>query len=345
MKVPEPRRLSNGDWYIYLRLNGKGIPVQDSNKARCISKATSIKAQYKAGELDIKPRKSKDTTPTLGAVLEAYIAKYKAVLSPSTIRGYKTIRDTRFQDVIDDPIDRVEDWQEIVNKESSNCSPKTLKNAWGFVARAWKTQLETTPPTVKLPQVPVKEIPWLEPDEIKKFCKAMEGKNGEVAALLELHGLRASEVGGLNWTDIDLEGGVIRVRGAKVRGVEGWVVKETNKNKSSTRNVPIMIPRLKELLSATKEKAGAVNTVTQSCVYKNIHRACEEAGVTVVGNHGLRHSFCSLAASCGLSLPEIQELGGWQDIQTMRKIYLRVSQKDRFKAANKITCFFTGNTV
>ena len=65
-----------------------------------------------------------------------------------------------------------------------------------------------------------------------------------------------------------------------------------------------------------------------------------EAGVTVVGNHGLRHSFASLGYHLGISERQLMELGGWSDYQTMHKIYIRVAQSSEEAAKNKISEFF-----
>ena len=58
----------------------------------------------------------------------------------------------------------------------------------------------------------------------------------------------------LTWDDIDLQNKVIHVRGAYVKGPDGYVDKQTNKNKTSTRPVPIMIPQLEQALKKVKKR-------------------------------------------------------------------------------------------
>lgn len=338
MKIPEPRKLTSGKWFIYLRLNGKGISITEDSKKECIKKATSIKAQYKAGELDIKPS-NKEEASTLKSIVEAYINKYEPVLSPATIRGYSGILKIRFSGYMDDPVEEI-DFQEMINDELKKVSPKTVKNAWGLVEPSLK-EAGLSVPLVKLAPAPVKEIPFLQPEEIKPFLKEMEGDIAEVPALLMLHSLRYSEVLGLTWDCIDLKKGKIKIRGAVVFNKDNKrIKKETAKNATSSRTIDIMIPRLLELLAASENKDGPVVTIYGSTSLKHIQAACIRAGVTVVGNHGLRHSFASLAYDLGWSERMIMDVGGWSNPATAHKIYIRIAQSRKAENVNSMAKFY-----
>lgn len=50
MKLPEPRKLPSGNYFIQLRLGGESIPVTEPNRAACIREARAIKAEYLAGK-------------------------------------------------------------------------------------------------------------------------------------------------------------------------------------------------------------------------------------------------------------------------------------------------------
>lgn len=343
MKVPEPRRLSSGKWYIYLRLNGHGVSITEASKRDCIAKAQSIKAQYKAGELDIKPpKKDSPENLQLGDVINDYIARYEPVLSPSTIRGYSDIRKNRFQGYMDTPVCDA-DFQAMINDEIQKVSPKTVKNAWGLVYSSLK-ESGFSLPNVKLPPVPTKEIPFLQPEEIKPFLKAMEGDIAEIPALLMLHSLRYSEVLGLTWDCIDLSAKKIKIRGAVVYDKKYHrVKKETAKNQTSSRTVDIMIPRLTTLLADVKDKSGPLTSLYVQTSLLHIQAACRRAGVTVVGNHGLRHSFASLAYDLGWSERMIMDVGGWSNPATAHKIYIRIANSRKAESLNSMAAFYSSN--
>ena len=336
MKVPEPRKLPSGNYFIQLRLNGVSVPVTASTARECKRQAELIKAEHRSNKRQITPSQDK----TLGELMQSYLDKHETVLSPSTVRGWTSYREHRFTAYQQTAVKDIRDWQAVINAEAEEVSPKTVKCAWGFLTKAMRAE-GIEPPRVRLPQVPVKEIPFLQPDEIKPFLAAIEGNIAERAALLELHGLRRSEVLGLDWKDVDLKKDLLHIRGATVQNKDGaFVKKETNKNKSSTRTIPIMIPRLHDLLDAEKEKSGPVVTIAANTMLRNIKDTCTSAGLTQVGNHGLRHSFASLGYHLGISERELMQLGGWSDYMTMHKIYVRVAASDEKAAQNKIAEFF-----
>ena len=337
MKIPKPIKLPSGNYFIRMRLNGVSVPVTASTVKECKRAAELIKAEHRAGKRAVEASAG---DLTLKAAIEAYIAKFEAVLSPSTIRGYDQIKKHRFAAYMDKPVRKI-DYQAMINDELKIVGEKTVKNAWGLVHASLR--LANVPVRdIKLPQVPVKEAPFLQPDEVMPFCEEIKGDIAEIAILLELQGLRRSEVKGLDWSNVDLKRKLIQIHGARVQNKDGeFVRKDTNKNKTSARPVPIMIPQLEAALRAVPEKTGPVVTVAENTMLRHAKEACKRAGVTVVGNHGLRHSFASLGYHLGLTERQLMDLGGWADYQTMHKVYIRLAQMDKAAAGSAISAFFS----
>lgn len=342
MKVPKARKLDSGSWFIQLRLGGESIPVTAPSEKDCIKQAGLVKAEYLAGKR--KPSEAPaEKLPTLGEAIDTYIETRQNILSPSTIRGYKTIRKNRFRDYMDvslSDIDRAE-WIEICNKEAVLCSAKTLKNAWHFVTTVIREITQKEPAKVSLPQVVSNERPFLDPTQIKAFVKAVEGTEVEIPALLALSSLRRSEICALRWENIDLKKRCIQVKGAAVFNEDQKLVqKKENKNKSSARFVPIMIDELYVALDKKKQNVGFVVTCNPNTIWSRINRICERNALPKVGVHGLRHSFASLAYHLGVPEKIAMEIGGWSDNQTMRKIYTHVAKSDMERYETKLTEFF-----
>ena len=339
MKIPEARKLKSGNWHIQLRLNGVSIYVTESTKKKCEDKARAIKASYKAGLKEIKAEKP---TPTLTAAIDAYIDKRSNTLSPSTITGYKRIQAGRFKEYMKTPIGRLTDWQTICDKEAKLCSPKTLKNAYFFIRSVYKENGIILP----MPTLPVQEKhtrEWLEPEQIETLVKSVAGKREQLPVLFALHSLRRSELLALEWKNIDLKNNCFHVKGAVVKDIDGnFVPKDANKNLSSQRTLPIMIPELYDALFAIPEdeRKGRVIAINGNSILYEVNKACRIAGVPEVGTHGLRHSFASLAYHLGMSELETMELGGWSDAKTMRGIYTHLAAADRLKATNKMAAFY-----
>lgn len=335
--VPKARKLDSGSWFIQLRLGGQSVPVTADTEAKCKRLAAQIKEDYKATK-----KLPTVNTKTVGEAMDDYINARTNSASPATIMGYKSIKRTRFQSVIDTPIAQVKDWQAVINDEAALCSAKTLKNAWGFLSSAINC-CGVEVGAISLPQVTKALRPYLEPEQIHTFLDAVKGAPCELAALLALHGLRRSELLGLVWENIDLKNERILVSGAVVPDEHyKLVAKETNKTASSQRYVPIMIGRLKEILQEQQQPSGPVITMHPNTIFKQINRACVKAGLPEVGIHGLRHSFASLAYHLGVSEQTAMQIGGWSDYGTMRRIYTHLAAKDLAKHEKQITEFFNG---
>jgi len=338
MKVPKARKLKSGTWFIQLRLDGESIPVTGRTETECTNAAKLIKAEYLNG-LRVKiPKSAKNTT--LLEACESYIERNKASLSPATVRSYKSYCSRRFKDYQNKKLPQI-DWQQLINDELGEVSEKYVKNIWAFIRPAAEAAGYPVP-HVKLAKVPQNELSFLQPDEILKFCEAAKGRSYEIGLLLELHGLRLSEVKGLTWDHVDLDRDLITVHGAMVRGPAGNVMKKTNKTESSTRAVPIMIPQLHDALAAVPKKlrTGLVVTQGTNTLLDDAKRTCRRAGVTETGNHGLRRSFASLCYDRGINERQLMSWGGWEDFQTMHKIYIKLAAVSELEAQEKVKSFF-----
>lgn len=335
MKIPTPRKLPSGSWNIQLRFPEGSVSITAPTKTECVNRATLIKAN-RLNDVEIQ----KAAKETLGGIIDTYIDEIGPVLSPSTVRGYKQIRQNYFKAYMDKLPAKV-NYQFMINEEYRLHSAKTVKNAWGLV-RSSLSHSGFTVPKVRLPAVPVKEIPFLQPEEIPLFMDAVKGDIAEIPILLELQGLRRSEAKGLDWKDVDLRKGTLRIHSARVQRADGkFITKSTTKNRSSSRTMPILIPQLKLALSSCPDKTGSVVKVAENTMLRHAKFACGRAGVTVVGNHGLRHSFASLGYHLGLNERQMMELGGWADQGTMHRIYIRISQSAWQKSENKLLEYFS----
>lgn len=314
-KYPKFRTLADGSLLGQLMVDGRRETIKARSEAEYRAKCDA----YRTHILDMKEHPERRS---LQAVLREYIDKNDGVLSPATIRGYEYIYKGRFKTYMAEEIGKI-DYQKMVNDEAKKYAPKTVGNAWALVSAALR-DTKNPVPEVNLPAVPESEEDFLDYEEIKLFLAAIRGDPCELAALLMLHSLRLSEV--LNVTAADIREGAIHVKGAIVRDKTGKLVeKETNKNKSSTRTVPVMIPRVMEILPTGE---GRLVTIPPTTITTRIENACKRAGVTVCTPHDLRRSFASLGYHLRWSERAIMAVGGWNSIETVHKIYVKLSEKD-----------------
>ena len=326
VRVPVPKR--KGDtWSAQVMVDGERVYVSASSEEEYYTKARATKS----GLLE-----TKKTAPkiTLGTVIDNYIRNNNAVLSPSTIRGYTTYRNTRFANYIKKSAYEI-DYQKMVNEELAYVKPKTVINAYRLVTAALRA-MDFEPPSVNLPKVPRSERPWLDYEQIAVFLKAVHGKPCELGALLALHGLRRSEILHLSADDIKNER--IFVHGSSVLGTSNKIIdKDTNKNITSTRIVSVVIPRLNELI---KGKNGRLVTGNPNNLWRDINRVCKSAGLPQVGVHGLRHSYISLCFHLGWDMQTVMYQGGYSNMQTVNDVYRHLAQQDANDDINRMKEFY-----
>ena len=344
MKRLTVETLPSGSSRVRVTIGGKRYSFTASTPEESEALALKAIADYR---LNIAPVENKRRDPqTIADMIDTYIAARSNVLSPSTIRGYNVIKRNRFQELqtLRYADLRPEDWQRYVNIESAFVSGKTLKNAFGLVRAAVEFCGHSVPP-VRLPQIVNNERPYLSADEIKIFLDAVYGDPVELPALLALHSLRRSEICALTWKQIDLQKKTINVAGAWIADVNNQYVRvEQNKNQKSRRLVPIMIPRLYEILLEQKrfhDPNDRVYDHSPDTIRNRIKNVCVRAGLPEnITTHSLRHSFVSLAYFLGLNEITTMRIGGYADYGTMRKIYTHISEKDINNAVDIMKQFY-----
>ena len=310
---PKFRKLKDG-FSCQIMVDGRREVVKAATEKK-------LKAEIDARREKIVELKAHPERRSLDQIVRAYIDKNDAILSPATIRGYEIIYNNRFKDYMPLEAGKI-DFQEMVNEEAKESAPKTVKNAWALISPAL-SDAGVPVPKINLPTVPDYDGDFLDHDQIQLFLKAIRGDSCEAAALLMLHSLRMSELLKLEYTDI--VNNQIVVRGAVVPDKNNKLVeKKTNKNRTSSRTVPVMIPRLNELIPAT----GKIVRPRPPTIRTHIENACLAAGVPVCSPHDLRRSFASLGFHLQWSELAIKTIGGWSNMQTVHRIYVKLYQKD-----------------
>ena len=151
------------------------------------------------------------------------------------------------------------------------------------------------------------------------------------------HSLRRSELLDLERADISED--CITVHGSRVPNSKNRLVhKETNKTSASTRTVPIVIPRLKEILP--KDDGYLIRCYCNTPTIQ-INRLCRANNLPEVGLHGLRRSFASLAHHLGWDIRTTMRYGGWSDYKTMNDFYIKLDEFDLLRDATKMVEFYS----
>lgn len=292
MKLPEPKQKENGKWIIQVQVDGKRRSKEFETKEEALYWASGIKTGQK--EAVRKP-----SSLTVEKAIEKYIETKSAILSPSTVRGYNgikesridLIRTTRLSDLTQEKVQR---W---VNSLSKSHSPKTVANAHGLLSAVLREYhpdmvLHTTLPQKVRPDI---QIPT--EDELKKIIESARGTKYELPITLAIWlGLRQSEIVGLTWSCI--KGDMLHVRQAVVMGENGPTQKGT-KSYSGKREIRLP-PYIQNLLAEQSRDNAFIVNLSGKAIYSGFSRICEKAGVPHFRFHDLRHANASVMLAVGV---------------------------------------------
>ena len=335
MHTPTAKKLKSGQWRCQIMVDGQRHSVTKSTEKAAVAAAMALKAGL------IQANKTPHQELALTKAIDRWMELQEGILSPATIRGYRNIQNNHFQTLMHRKCIQITDTMiaQAVSTETRKYKAKTVVNYWRFIKQVltWATGRQYS---ASLPQLIPAERDFLDYEQIEVFLKAVKGDRIEIAALLALCSLRRSEIAALDWKDVDFKLGVIHARGAVVPNEEHKMVhKETNKNTTSRRDVPMIQP-LREALEAVENKSGRVVTYYPDYIAKRINRICAQAGLPEVGCHGLRHSFASLCEHLRVPAKIAMEIGGWSDRATMERIYTHTAKKDKAYYQNEFTAYF-----
>ena len=361
MKTPKARKISSNSWRTEVMVGGRRYSFVSEDKDESERLAMLKKLQQSGRESDYTALLS---TITVREAIDAYLSDTDNVLSQSTVRSYRSMQEYRFQSVMDKRITSRINWQSVINQESRSyvkkkvrylndnqyeykiietdkqLSPKTILNAWGMIHAVLEYH-KLPIPDVRLPMQVKKEHLFLDPEEIKTFLRAIEGHRYELPYLLCLHGLRRSEMASVRKPDIVKIRGkfFIRVSGSMVFDENNKLIeKETNKTKDSTRLVPVMIPRLLELVKEAED--GKLFKANINAICHPLNTICRNNDLPECGLHGLRHSFASLGYHLDIKPMVVQKWGGWSSGDIVQRIYTHLANMDEEEAMDKMGYFY-----
>ncbi len=151
---------------------------------------------------------------------------------------------------------------------------------------------------------------YLTGEEMARLTAALaehrDQQSANIIRMLLLTGARRGEVLATRWADLDLEAGV-------------WVKPSAHTKQKKAHRVPLSAPA-RQLLAGIPRTSGYVFPARVSGHRTEIKGSwqaiCKAARLEGVRVHDLRHSYASILASAGLSLPVIGALLGHTQAQT-----------------------------
>lgn len=174
-------------------------------------------------------------------------------------------------------------------------------NDWEWLDRA---------PHVRMLKEPTRRIRFLTRDEAQQLLAVLPKHLADMAAFSLATGLRRGNVTGLQWTQVDLTRRL------------AWIHPDQAKARRA-----IAVPLNAEAVVIVRKQAGTHPThvfsyrgrpITQVST-KAWYAALEAAGIDDFRWHDLRHTWASWHVQQGTPLHALQELGGWESSEMVRR--------------------------
>ncbi|WP_373279729.1 tyrosine-type recombinase/integrase [Chitinimonas arctica] len=155
-----------------------------------------------------------------------------------------------------------------------------------------------------------RRIRWIKPEEAQTLIQHLPEHLVPIVRLALATGLRKSNVYGMRWDQIDMRRNV------------AWIHPDEAKAGRA-----IGVPLNQTAMDAIRSQVGKHNEVVFTYRGKPIagahndgfYKACEQAGISDFRFHDLRHTWASWLIQAGVGLAELQELGGWESIEMVRR--------------------------
>jgi integrase len=196
-----------------------------------------------------------------------------------------------------------------------------MKSLLRAAEREWKWLDKA--PIIKIPQPKNRRIRWLEPHEAQRLIDECPEPLKSVVKFALASGLRRSNILDLEWTQIDMQRKV------------AWIHPEQSK---STRAIGVALNdtackvlrdqigrHSKWVFVHTEPKTRSDGTVAPAMRKMRVDSntawrlAKKRAGIENFRFHDLRHTWASWLIQSGVPLSILQEMGGWESIEMVRR--------------------------
>ena len=315
--------------YDYTDINGK-------RKYKSFTASTKREAELMAAEyLNGRTKKSKNDI-TLGVAIDSYIEERTNILSPPSLKTYKTLskkyeiyRDFKLVKFDGDFL------QKYVNELAQEYSAKYVSNIYGFISTVIQHYDTSITLSVTLPSKKKykRYIPTQE--EINSLYQAVKDTEMELPILLASMGmLRRSEICAL--TKDDFTGNRIHINKAMVITPEYTWTTKAPKTYAGDRYVNVL-PYITELFMALPGDSIGLNPDN---ITDRFGRLRERLGLPYFRFHDLRASGASIRHALGVPDLYVMSDAGWTNDKMLKEIYGATMSDFGTEYDNKVSDFY-----
>ena len=295
---------------------------------------------------------------TLSQVAREWLASKKTQVKPSSYALYAHLCLRHVVPQLGPAIPDEAALRDLVQRLlAAGYAPKTVKDIllvakmihrYGEKYHGWPHET----PTIRIPQAHpnISTLTTAQQRRLHQYLMSHPGPRN-LGILLCLHsGLRIGEACGLQWKDIDLDNGVIRVTKTVQRiylrdGTSHayYLSVDSPKTESSVREIPLP-SALKGLFRFLKKGSAASDFLLSEssrpleprCLRAHYYRQLEHAGIPPVRFHALRHSFATRCIEAGCDCKTVSAILGHSTIATTLNLYVHPGYRDKKRVIEKM---------
>jgi integrase len=344
------RRRPGGRWEARVRLSVDGADPQRVS----VYGRTREEVRRKLGELRRRANAGqplRDSGRTVGSWAGEWMADSLPLSGrrPTTVDTYRSLTRTHVVPALGAlPLAalRPTHVERLLGDLSAHLSPSTCRQVYavlramldvavrdGLVAR-------NVAVAVARPSVPVRTPRVVEPAKVRELVAAAVGDRlRPLLVLVATTGLRRGEALGLRWSDLDLDGGSLRVARSLLRTSSGLHLDSEPKTARGRRTVPLApatvevlrehrVRQLEERMQApvwherglvfATEIGGALEPRNVSRWYADLAARC---GVEDRGMHALRHFAATGMLESGATVRTVADVLGHADVSVTLNVY------------------------
>lgn len=340
--MPTAKKLPSGSWrcQVYSHTEETKQPDGTTKKKRIYKSFTSDipgpKGKRLCEHLASEWAANKEAfshvpSMTFGEALDRYIASRESVLSPSTIKEYKRIRQKHMQSLMGARLDGItqDQIQQVINFECQTHSPKTIRNYNGLISSVLGAYRPDFALHTVLPKKVRPELYIPSGSEIQRLMEYVRGTDMELPILLAAFGpMRRGEICALDSRNIT--GNTVHVCENMVKTDKGeWVIKSP---KSYAGDRYIEYPDF--VVEKFKGRTGKIVDMSPTTITNSFSRILKKAGISHFRFHDLRHYSASVQHALGIPDAYIMQRGGWGSDTVLKSVY-RHAMNDRQKEMNE----------
>ena len=320
---------------------------------------------------------------TLEEWLKEWMRVYKKpYISPRTYQGYVEKSKTILEHLGNMQLQKIELYhlqKFISDLQNVGKSPKSLRHYYSILKMCFDDAIMcrhiSLNPTrnLKLPSMRRKELNIMTKEEQLVFEGFMKKyRMGTAYIVLVNTGLRAGELSGLTWKDVDFENKALYVR----RGMQKITTYDDEFNKVKrerkvtdvkTENSYRVVPMLDKVVRILQEYKKKVQTeqeelaelgegfkeddfifktkynhpITSEYLRKTCQGICKSNNFRKVGIHELRHTFATRSIEAGIDLRVLQEILGHASYSTTADIYVHILGQVKLSQMNRLEDYLT----